>query len=234
MHYVKQFDINGVATKQVACIELHGKPNAATEGCVGVLGIDMDSPTHDVYKCSAVNGSIYTWELLSSGMSIISATISGGGEASVEFNYADLRTPAMYVVKKGDLILDKEGYLYQIDSLSSTYCMASYCGTQIAHYGWSAYDLAKKNGYEGTEEEWLMSLEGEPGAYLGAEEPTDPDITVWVDPSGKAVVVKSVYEYAVEAGYTGTEEEFAEKLANIGNNSNGGVSIVGATVTPIE
>lgn len=65
MHYVKQFNINGVGTKQVACIELHGKPNAATEGKVGVLGIDMDSPVHDVYKCVAVNGGVYTWELLS-------------------------------------------------------------------------------------------------------------------------------------------------------------------------
>jgi hypothetical protein len=65
MHYVKHFDIDGVATRQAACIELHGKPNAATEGCVGVLGIDVDSPKREVYKCVAVNGNIYTWELLS-------------------------------------------------------------------------------------------------------------------------------------------------------------------------
>ena len=38
MHYVKHFKINGVDTKQVACIELQGAPNAATEGAVGVLG----------------------------------------------------------------------------------------------------------------------------------------------------------------------------------------------------
>ena len=62
MHYVKQFKINGVDTKQVACIELQGVPNATTEGSLGVLGIDVTSPTHDVYKCVAVNGSIYTWE----------------------------------------------------------------------------------------------------------------------------------------------------------------------------
>lgn len=61
MHYVKYFNINGVKTKQVACIELHGKPNAATEGAVGVLAIDMDSPSRDMYKCVAVNGAIYTW-----------------------------------------------------------------------------------------------------------------------------------------------------------------------------
>ncbi len=163
MHYVKNFDINGVATKQVACIELHGKPNAATEGAVGVLGIDIDSPLHDVYKCVAVNGSIYTWELLSSGLSIMSATIIGGGVKFVQFPYANLLTPAMYVVKIGDLILDSEGYLYQIKALNTTYCEAEYCGTQIAAYGKSAYDLAVKGGFEGSEEEWIASLKGEQG-----------------------------------------------------------------------
>ena len=67
MHFVKLFSINGIDTKQVACIELQGVPNAATEGAVGVLGMDMTSPTHDIYKCVAKNGSVYTWELLSSG-----------------------------------------------------------------------------------------------------------------------------------------------------------------------
>ena len=163
MHYVKQFDINGVGTKQVACIELHGKPNAAIEGAVGVLGVDVDSPTHDVYKCVAVNGSIYTWELLSSGLSIMSGTISGGGAKSVEFPYTNLKTPPMYVIKVGDLVLDPEGYLYQIDALNATYCFATYTGTQIALYGKSAYDLAVKDGFEGSEEEWLASLKGEQG-----------------------------------------------------------------------
>lgn len=69
-HFVKKFDINGVKTKQVACIELHGAPNAATKGAVGVLGIDVDSPAHEVYKCVAVNGAIYTWQLLSGGESV--------------------------------------------------------------------------------------------------------------------------------------------------------------------
>ena len=67
MHYVKHFAINGVNTKQVACIELQGPPNAATEGAVGVLGMDVTSLTHEVYRCVAVNGSIYTWQLLAGG-----------------------------------------------------------------------------------------------------------------------------------------------------------------------
>lgn len=87
MHYVKHFDINGVATKQAACIELHGAPNAATEGYVGVLGLDVDSPTHEVYKCVEVRGSIYTWELLSSGGSggsgvAIDTTLTKAGQAA--------------------------------------------------------------------------------------------------------------------------------------------------------
>ena len=163
MHYVKEFNINGVDTRQVACIELRGKPNAATEGFVGVLGIDITSPFHEVYKCVAVNGSIYTWELLSSGLSIMSATISGGAVRSVQFPYANLLTPATYVVKPGDLILDSEGYLYQITSLNSTYCVATYCGTQVVAYGKSAYDLAVKNGFKGTETDWFASLKGDKG-----------------------------------------------------------------------
>lgn len=163
MHYVKQFHINGVDTKQVACIELHGKPNAATEGALGVLGIDVDSPLHEVYKCVGVNGSIYSWELLSSGLSIMSATITGGGTESVQFPYANLLTPAMYVVKIGDLILDSEGYLYQIQALNTTYCDTKYTGVQVAAYGFSAYDLAVKNGFMGSEKEWIASLKGDKG-----------------------------------------------------------------------
>lgn len=67
MHYVQYFKINGVDTKQIPCMVLRGAPNAATEGRVGALAMDVSSPTHDLYKCVAVNGCIYTWELLSSG-----------------------------------------------------------------------------------------------------------------------------------------------------------------------
>ena len=130
MHYVKHFNINGVDTKQVACIELQGKPNAATEGAVGVLGVDMTSPTHEVYKCVAVKGSIYTWELLASGTSIISASISGSGKASVNFFYENLRTLTTRTVQIGDVIIDAGGYFYLVESLGSTYCVATYSGVQ--------------------------------------------------------------------------------------------------------
>ncbi len=131
MHYTKHFNINGVDTKQVACIELRGKPNAATEGALGVLGIDVTSPTHDVYKCVAVNGSIYTWEFLSSGMSIIAATETGEGFLNKTFEYSDLLYPEGYIVRCGDLILDSGGYLYRVTTLGNTSCDATYTGTQF-------------------------------------------------------------------------------------------------------
>ena len=67
MKYVKHFDILGVDTAQVPCIELQGVPNAATVGAVGLLGMDMTSEGHEIYKCVAVNGSVYTWECLAKG-----------------------------------------------------------------------------------------------------------------------------------------------------------------------
>lgn len=56
-------------------------------------------------------------------------------------------------------------------------------------YYLSAYALAVKHGFQGTEEEWLESLTGPPG------------------PGGK-----SAYDYAREGGYTGTEAEFALQM----------------------
>ena len=131
MHYVKQFHINGVDTKQVACIELHGKPNAATEGAVGVLGMDITSPTHEVYKCVAVNGSVYTWELLSAGMSIMSSTDTGEGGLIKTFSYTSLLCAEGYLIKRGDLILDSKGYLYRVTAIGAESCDTEYCGTHI-------------------------------------------------------------------------------------------------------
>jgi hypothetical protein len=156
--------------------------------------------------------------------------------------------------------------------------------------GDSAYQVAQKNGFEGTEQEWLGSLvgpqgntgsAGPSGIHVGSEPPTDPTVHVWINPdsddeinelpsgpagedggyytpavtqteTGKAEFSwtasredmptvapqsvtlpagpkgetgetgpqgnpgadgKSAYQYAQDGGYTGTEGEFAAKLA---------------------
>ena len=83
MHYVKYFDILGVNTAQIPCIELQGVPNAATEGAVGLLGMNMLSDDHEIYVCVAVNGSVYTWMPLKDGrdgVSVIKAELNDNGE----------------------------------------------------------------------------------------------------------------------------------------------------------
>ena len=204
MNYVKQFKINGVDTKQVACIELQGVPNAATEGCVGVLGMDMTSPTHEVYRCVAVNGSVYTWELLSAGMSIISSTITGEGGEFKEFPYSALRIPYNYIIKRGDLILDSEGYLYQINSIGSTSCIATYCGTHIGGIasGDKDYRLVVDNG--------KLQLVTESGAVISSIDHLVADNdTLTSDAKGRTSVrgIKTVTDTTLRL-FVGTKVEY--------------------------
>ncbi|GEM_PF-2436903 len=56
--------------------------------------------------------------------------------------------------------------------------------------GLSAYELAVEQGYKGSLEEWLKSLDG-----------------------------KSAYEIAVENGYSGTEDEWNKAIANVSQNN---------------
>ncbi len=58
----------------------------------------------------------------------------------------------------------------------------------------NAYDIAVKNGFVGTEEEWLRSLHGADGA------------------DGKDMDAKAVYEAMVAEGYTGSFLDFCKEL----------------------
>ena len=84
--------------------------------------------------------------------------------------------------------------------------------------GKSAYEVAVKNGFEGTEEEWLASLQGPPGppgpagkdgkdgqdgergesgVYVGTATPPD-DANVWVDPNGSAYLKSETWKFTLE------------------------------------
>lgn len=96
--------------------------------------------------------------------------------------------------------------------------------------GESAYQLAVLNGFEGTEAEWLESLHGRDGKSVNVDTYYETDEgTVVMFSDGTEVLVrkgedgKSAYEYAKEKGYDGTEEEFAEMLANAGSGGGGGI-----------
>lgn len=193
MAFVKGFDINGINTIQTACIELQAPPNAATEGAVGLLAIDMSSPTKDVYKCVAVNGAIYTWELLSSGMSILNSSESGKGSATATFTYSALRMTVSYVVKVGDLILDSKGYLYRITKLDKTNCSAEYCNLYL-----------NRDGVGISKVEQIPSTTSG-GSNVITITLTNGDTHSFTIRNGNEG--KSAYQLAKERGYPNTESE---------------------------
>lgn len=114
MNYVRHYDINGISTKQIPCVELRGEPNAATEGAVGLLAIDMDSPTHNVYKCVGANNGIYTWELLSGAseevpISIDLSTLDTDGTIVETFDDGTTKTTTMEFDDDGNPVKITDG-----------------------------------------------------------------------------------------------------------------------------
>ena len=69
--------------------------------------------------------------------------------------------------------------------------------------GKSAYEIALKNGYVGSEYQWLLSLKGEKGDKGDKGEPGK---------DGVNATGKSVYEIAVENGFVGSEKDFVDSL----------------------
>lgn len=89
--------------------------------------------------------------------------------------------------------------------------------------GLSAYQLAVKNGYTGTEEQWLASITGVEGksAYqVAKEEGFEGTETEWLASlkGDKGDQGKSAYQVAQDGGYTGTEAEWLESLKAAGLN----------------
>ena len=103
--------------------------------------------------------------------------------------------------------------------------------------GKSAYQIAVDNGYVGTESEWLATLKGDKGAdgTMTFADLTEEQKESLRGPQGiqgpkgdkgdageqgpKGADGKSAYESAVTGGYDGTEEDFEQLLANLGQGS---------------
>ncbi len=90
--------------------------------------------------------------------------------------------------------------------------------------GLSAYDIAVKNGFSGTEAEWLESLKGETGAS-GKD---------GKDGTNAAITAGDLYDEAVARGYDGSYLEFVEKYLGGGIGTDYSAAInenLGAVVT---
>ena len=72
-------------------------------------------------------------------------------------------------------------------------------GTAQAVYGKagaSAYEIALKNGFEGTENEWLESLKGKSGVYVGSGDMPD-DCNVQIDPEGEILTLEQIIKNVI-------------------------------------
>ena len=76
--------------------------------------------------------------------------------------------------------------------------------------GESAYDIAVRYGFEGTEEEWIASLKGADGK--NGEDGVDGVDGEAGDDGEDGAAGKSAYELAVEQGFEGDEDEWLESL----------------------
>lgn len=74
--------------------------------------------------------------------------------------------------------------------------------------GLSAYEVAVKNGFQGTESEWLASLHGQSAYALAKQLGFEGTEQEWLD----SLVGPGAYETAVEQGFTGTKQEWLDSM----------------------
>ncbi len=82
--------------------------------------------------------------------------------------------------------------------------------------GRSAYEEAVRQGYVGTEQEWLETLKGENAYQLAVLHGYKGTEDEWLD----SLNGKTAYESAVDGGFIGTEEDFNTSMASLGNLNN--------------
>lgn len=118
MHYVKCFDILGIDTMQVPCIELQGVPNTATEGAVGLLGVNMLSADHEIYVCIGKEGNIYHWIPLKGegGTSVTEAKVNDNGELILTLSNGELLNAGVVYTDTIPGVMTVEGALIMPNS----------------------------------------------------------------------------------------------------------------------
>lgn len=79
--------------------------------------------------------------------------------------------------------------------------------------GKSAYEIAVANGFEGTEQEWLESLHGDSGVYVGENEPADPSVIVWINPSGTATNPILTNIFLPASAWTGANSLYSQVVS---------------------
>lgn len=79
--------------------------------------------------------------------------------------------------------------------------------------GRSAYEEAVRQGYVGTEQEWLETLKGENAYQLAILHGYKGTEDEWLE----SLNGKTAYQSAKDGGFIGNEEQFNQSIASIGN-----------------
>jgi S1-C subfamily serine protease len=105
-----------------------------------------------------------------------------------------------------------------VKSILSISCAVLILGGLTACRTISAYDLAVKNGYQGTEQEWLESLHGSDGK--------DGE-------DGKDLTAAGLYETAKKNGFEGSYLEFCQEVLQVDVQNNNDVDTIASNITSV-
>ena len=103
-------------------------------------------------------------------------------------------------------------------SIMATLCAVMLLGSLTACQAESAYDLAVKNGFKGTQAEWLESLHGSDGK--------DGE-------DGKDVTAKDLYETAQKNGFTGSFLDFCQNVLQIEVKTDNDLDQIAQNITSV-
>ena len=105
-----------------------------------------------------------------------------------------------------------------LKGLCSVFCVALLLGGASSCQSISAYDIAVKNGYQGTEEQWLESLRGQDG-----EDGKD----------GQDLTASDLYETAKANGYEGSYLDFCKDILKIDTPKEDHVDSIASNITSV-
>lgn len=151
MNYVEHLNLFGVDAKEIPCITGEGAPTTATEGAVGCFY--MDTLTGEVYKCTAVDGGVYTWTTIApcvaktTSRNLLDVTwqnvnLDGSGQLVNATNTLFASTPAYIAVTGGEAYTfswiknDKPVFIYLFE-YKADYTFIKY--TNIAGTNYSTF-----------------------------------------------------------------------------------------------
>ena len=119
---------------------------------------------------------------------ISSTTVTSVLEFTINENIIlPVTTPSIYSIMIADLEQSKEAVDRLIAEVAYKLAHDGFKGVGIQHISFNLDGTITITLTDGTSFNSIYSLKGErgdPGVYIGTEEPTDPDISVWINPDG--------------------------------------------------